>query len=254
MSYIKLNNISLMYPVYGSSSRNFKTALINLATGGMIEKHNEIVHVKALNNISLSLSSGDKLALLGHNGAGKSTLLKTIAQIYAPSEGSIEINGSTSCLFDLMMGMDPEITGKENIVLRARIAGLTKKQAQDLICKVEEFAELGNFINMPFKTYSAGMQIRLAFGIITNIHAKIILIDEVINVGDQKFIKKAQEQIENLVNKAEILVLSTHDIHTAKKLCNKALWLNKGSLIKYGEINSIAEEFTQSNNSEEALV
>lgn len=243
MSYIKLKNISLTYPVYGSSSRNFKTALINLATGGMIEKHNEIVHVKALNNISFTLNSGDKLAIFGHNGAGKSTLLKTIAQIYAPTQGSIELSGSTSCLFDLMMGMDPEITGKENIVLRARIAGLTKMQAEDLIYKVEEFAELGNFINMPFKTYSAGMQVRLAFGIITNIHAKIILIDEVINVGDQKFIKKAQDQIEKLVKNAEIMVLSTHDINTAKKFCNKGLLLKKGNLISFGKIEDILLDY-----------
>ena len=244
MAEIKLESIHLSYPVYGSASRDFKNTLIKIATGGTINKEQKIAHVEALKDISFSLKKGDKLALIGHNGSGKSTLLKLLAKIYTPSQGKLLIKGKTSCLFDIMMGMDSELNGYENIMLRSRIAGLTKKEALEIIPKVEEFSELGEFMKMPFKTYSAGMQVRLAFGIITNIFAEILLIDEVLNVGDANFVKKAELQMENLVNNSEILVVCTHDINTLRKLCNKAIWLEHGKIRLYGDIDQVINAYS----------
>ena len=231
MALIELNNLHLSYPIYGSDAQSLKSKLMNIATGGKLSRNHNKVHVDALTDISLRLEKGDRLALLGHNGAGKSTLLRVLAGIYAPTKGTITIQGKSNCLFDIMMGMDPELNGYENIILRGRIAGLSKHEAKNIIPKVEEFAELGEFIKMPFKTYSAGMQVRLAFGIITNIVADILLIDEIINVGDAKFLQKAQQQIEKLIDMAEILVLSTHDLEIAKRLCNKVITLEHGKIL-----------------------
>ena len=243
MAHIELQNIYLSYPIYGSYSRDFKSSLINFATGGLINNDHRTVQVEALRDISLSLKQGDRLALIGHNGAGKSSLLKVIAKVYHPTRGKIDIKGKTNSLFDIMMGMDPELNGYENIILRSRIAGLSKTEALELIPKVEEFSELGHFMKMPFKTYSSGMQLRLAFGIITNIPAEIVLIDEIINVGDASFFAKAQKQINKLIDQSEILVISTHDLSAAEAMCNKALWLEHGNFKEFGSIYNVFFNF-----------
>jgi ABC-type polysaccharide/polyol phosphate transport system ATPase subunit len=243
MALIAVDNLSLSYPVYGSDAMSVKSTILNIATGGLIKKDTKRVFVDALSNVSFSLEKGDRLALIGHNGAGKSTLLRVLAKVYEPTFGNVIIEGKANCLFDLMMGLDLELNGYENIILRGRISGLSKKEAMNLIPSVEEFSELGHFMNMPIKSYSSGMQIRLAFGIITSMFCEILLIDEIINVGDAQFVNKARMQIGKLINQADILVLSTHDFNTIKDLCNKALWLEHGKIIEFGPVNEVINKY-----------
>lgn len=239
MSYIILENVSLSYPVFGANGRSLKSGLFNMATGGRLAKNHSSITVEALNNINLNLQSGDRLGLIGHNGAGKTSLLKVLAQIYEPTKGIISVQGSSNCLFDIMMGMDHESTGYENIMLRGLLLGFSRREVRKLVPNIEEFAELGEFIKMPIKTYSSGMMLRLAFGIITSLPSDILLIDEIVNVGDSRFVEKAKMRMNNFIHQSEILVLSTHDINIIKQLCTKAIWLEHGNIYAYGEIEDV---------------
>ena len=228
MTSIEVDEISLSYPIYGANARSFKTTLLNMATGGRLDRGSGNIMVEALKGVSFRLEKGDRLGLLGHNGAGKSTLLKILAQIYEPTSGRVTVSGETNCLFDIMMGMDHELNGYENIMLRGLILGLSKKETHAIIPQVEEFSELGDFMKMPIKTYSSGMKLRLAYGIITSVFSEILLIDEIVNVGDANFMEKAKKRMKSLVHQSDILVLSTHDIGIVKEFCNKILWLEHG--------------------------
>jgi ABC-type polysaccharide/polyol phosphate transport system ATPase subunit len=245
MPIIELENVSLTYPVYGTNARSFKASLVNMATGGRLDKNRGTISVEALKNVSIQLEKGDRLALLGHNGAGKSTLLKVLAQIYQPTKGVVKVEGRSSCLFDILMGMEHELNGYENIRLRGLILGLSKTETRKIIPQVEEFAELGDFMKMPIKTYSAGMKVRLAFGIITTIFSEILLIDEIVNVGDAGFVEKAKARMKSFVNQSEVLVLSTHDLLVAKEFCNKALWLDQGQVRGFGKVEEVLRAYTQ---------
>lgn len=245
MSHILLENVSLSYPVFGANGRSFKTGLVKMATGGTVGKTHHQLWIEALKNINLHLQSGDRLGLIGHNGAGKTTLLKVLAEIYEPTTGSISIQGRSSCLFDMMMGMDNESTGYENIVLRGLLLGLSRTSIKNLIPDIEAFAALGEFMKMPIKTYSSGMRIRLAFAIITSLPSDILLLDEVMNVGDVRFMEKAKVRMKNLIHKADILVLSTHDPLIMKEFCNKALWLEHGTIKAIGNIDTVLHQYQQ---------
>ena len=236
MACIEVEDVSLIYPVYGQNARSFKTTLINKATGGRLGTSCGNVVVEALKGVSFKLKKGDRLAIIGHNGAGKSTLLKVLAKIYEPTTGKIHVEGRANCLFDIMMGMDHELTAYENIYMRGLILGLSNGEISKIVPKVEDFSELGDFMKMPIKSYSSGMKVRLAFGIITNVHSEILLIDEVVNVGDAKFIEKAKVQMKSLVHQSEFMVLSSHDVHVIREFCNKALWLEKGTVKYLGDV------------------
>jgi lipopolysaccharide transport system ATP-binding protein len=241
MACVRAKNISLIYPIYGSDERSLKTKLLHVATGGYLAKNNNIIVVEALQDISFELKSGDRLAVVGANGAGKSTLLKVLAGIYEPTSGSVHVEGRINCLFDIMMGMDHELNGYENIALRGLILGLSKSEILKITPRVEAFAELGDFLKMPIKSYSSGMKLRLAFGIITNVYSEILLIDEIVNVGDAKFIEKAKSQIKSIVNFSEFLILATHDKHIVKEFCNKVLLLVKGRIKAFGSFDEVGE-------------
>ncbi|HSX26333.1 MAG TPA: ABC transporter ATP-binding protein [Chlamydiales bacterium] len=236
MASIELDHVSLAYPVYGMNSRSFKTSLVNLAIGGRLNKEGSILKVEAIKNIHLKLKSGDRLGLIGHNGAGKTTLLKVMAQIYEPTQGKVTISGQSHCLFDIMLGMDSELTGYENIMLRGLILGFSKREMEKSIPEIEEFSELGEFLKMPIKSYSSGMLIRLAFGIITTIPSEILLIDEVVSAGDARFMEKAKARMASLIHQSDIMVLSTHDHQAIREFCNQALWLEQGEIKFFGEI------------------
>lgn len=241
MAMIELEKISLTYPIYGANARLLKTTMLNIATGGLLDKEGRSVSVEALKGVSFKLEKGDRLGLVGHNGAGKSTLLKVLASIYAPTGGRLQVSGKINCLFDMMVGMDQELTGYENILLRGLILGLSKKDIRALVPQIETFAGLGDFIKMPVKTYSAGMKVRLAFGIVTSVPSEILLIDEIVSVGDAEFMVKAEERLKGLVHQADILVLSTHDTATLRKLCNKALWLDHGTVKCMGGVDEVLQ-------------
>lgn len=230
MTFIKLENISLEYPVYGTSSRSFKTSLIKAATGGLLKSEERTMKVQALKEISFHLKAGDRLGLVGHNGAGKSSLLKVLAQIYDPSHGTLQISGQTNCLFDVMVGLDQNLSGYENIKLKGLIHGLSPKQIQRAAPEIIAFAELGEFIKMPLRTYSSGMLLRLGFSIATHFKTEILLIDEVVNVGDAPFLAKAKQRMKELIHQTQIVVISTHDEPLIQEFCTHILCLEHGAI------------------------
>lgn len=250
MTSIILENVNLNYPIFGSRSMSLKTGIINIATGGGLVKDCSVVEVQALSSINLHLKSGDKLGLIGHNGAGKTSLLKVLAQIYTPTSGKIKISGKTNCLFDMVMGLDFDCSGYENIKIRGLIAGLNKKEIKEITPDIESFAELGEFIKMPIRTYSAGMLVRLAFGIVTSFRSEILLVDEILGVGDQNFMGKAKKRMENRIHSADIMVFSTHDISSMRKFCNKILWLEHGKIRAFGTVNEVLAEYEKNINTQ----
>lgn len=243
MSRLLLENVSLSYPVYGANGRSFKSGVINMATGGRLAKTHSMITVEALKNINLELNPGDRLGLVGHNGAGKTTLLKVLGQIYEPTQGNLIVKGNSSCLFDMMMGMDHESSGYENIMLRGLIFGLSRREVKKLIPDIEAFSELGEFLKMPIKTYSSGMMVRLAFAIITSIPSEILLLDEIMNVGDARFMERARIRMKKFIHNADILVLSTHDPLIMQEFCNKVAWLEHGSIKEVGPIDTVLKNY-----------
>jgi ABC-2 type transport system ATP-binding protein/lipopolysaccharide transport system ATP-binding protein len=223
------------YAVYDAQSRSIKQALIARSVGGGVERaQGHAVVVKALRNINLHLADGDRVGLVGGNGAGKSTLLKVLSGIYEPVSGFVEIQGTLSSLTDIMMGMDSEASGYENIVTRAVFLGLSFAQARALIPDVQEFSELGEYLSLPIRTYSSGMMTRLAFAVCTAIHPDILVMDEMIGTGDQKFFEKAERRMRDMVDKASIMVLASHSDKTIVDFCNKAVLMENGQVAMIG--------------------
>ncbi|WP_442874184.1 ABC transporter ATP-binding protein [Devosia sp. SL43] len=185
-----------------------------------------------MDDLSLEVKAGDRIGLVGHNGSGKTTLLRILSGIYKPSGGRIEINGSVGTLLNPNAGMDPESTGTENIYLRGYVLGLTKKQIEDQIEDISEFSQLGDFLQLPVKTYSAGMAARLAFAISTAAHNDILLIDEGIGAGDATFVKRAQQRIDDLINRTSIVMLASHSESIIESLCNRRISMSHGKIIE----------------------
>lgn len=234
MALIDLESVSLDYHVYGTASRSFKRSLVDAITGGSLMSDNHILKVQALKDLSFTLIEGIRLGILGHNGAGKSTLLRVMAQIYNPSSGKIVVEGITNCLFDVMVGLDPNLSGYENIELRGMISGMSKKEIRKAIPHIAEFSGLGDFIRVPLRAYSAGMLLRLGFSVATHLESEILLIDEVVNVGDENFLAKAKARMKDLIHKSKIVVISTHDHRLIQELCNMVLYLEKGTIKFFG--------------------
>lgn len=230
--YIKAKNISVRFPVFDSKHRSFKKVLLKAATGGGLDfKSKGITTVDALKNISLDIEKGDRVALIGHNGSGKTTLLRVLAGVYYPTSGSLSVKGKVTSLLDSMLGMDPESTGLENIKMRGFFLGIDFKKLKPMVDEIIEFSELGDFINLPVRTYSSGMVLRLAFSITTCVNPEILLMDEWMSVGDADFRNKAEKRLTKFVESAGILVFATHDHEQAKRLCNKHIYLDKGMLL-----------------------
>lgn len=231
MAFLKLNNCSLNLPVYGAGNRSLKQMMLSAATGGRIAADSrKLTVVEALRNVSLEVAAGDRVGLVGHNGAGKTTLLRLLAGIYEPSTGSFFSEGRVTSLLDLTLGLDYEATGYENIVLRGLILGASKAEMLRLTPQIAEFSELGNYLNMPVRTYSSGMVLRLAFAIVTSVHADILLMDEWLSVGDAGFVQKAETHMKEFVGKADILVLASHNAQIIEDLCNVIVELEHGTV------------------------
>lgn len=240
MSYITLKNISLQFPVYDQQSFSMRGKLVSFATGGTIQKNSKNVRmVHALENVNLSFDKGDRVGVVGHNGSGKTTLLKLIAGIYTPTSGEIYTSCVPTTLFDYSLGMDIEATGYQNIILSGLLRGHSKKEINELVPEIIDFSELGEYIQMPVRTYSAGMITRLGFAISTVLNPEILLVDEVFGAGDQAFFEKAQKRMESLLGKAKVFLLATHSPDLMKQFCNKAIVLDKGHVVKQGDINEV---------------
>ncbi|MHB8138602.1 MAG: ABC transporter ATP-binding protein [Smithellaceae bacterium] len=232
MSHLLLNNVSVDFPIYNTTGRSLKNQLMQAATGGRMGSNEKgRVVVRALQNICLDLKEGDRLGVVGHNGAGKSTLLRVISGVYEPTEGFINVKGKITSMIDLSLGMDGEATGIENIFLRGALLGFNRKWLSSKISDIVDFAGLGDFIRMPLRTYSTGMQMRLAFSIATLAQPEILLMDEWLNVGDADFQEKAQHRLQEIVNKSSILVIATHSPELVAKVCNRMIRLDRGALI-----------------------
>lgn len=244
MASIVFNAVSLDLPVYNARSRSLKNRFIQAATGGNILSATDgSVIVRALDDISFELNDGDKLAILGHNGAGKSTLLRMLNGVYTPTTGSVNINGNISSLIDISLGTDMEATGRDNIYLRGCLLGMNKAEINKNIDEIIEFTELGEFIDMPLRTYSSGMNMRLAFAVSTSIKPEILLMDEWLSVGDESFKAKAELRMNALLETTSLLIIASHSYDIVANSCNKALWLEHGKIKRLGESTAIANEY-----------
>jgi lipopolysaccharide transport system ATP-binding protein len=233
MGYVNAQNVTVAFPIYDASSRSLKKSFISAATGGMLARDAaDHVVVRALDAVSFEIREGDRVGLIGHNGSGKTTLLRVIAGAYEPISGSIEVRGRIASMLNLSLGIDPEATGVENIYIRGAIMGLSGRQVDAMVDDIAAFAELGDYLEMPMRTYSSGMAMRLAFAISTSVPADIILMDEWLSVGDEQYSSKAQGRLRELLEQAKILVLASHEPGLIRATCNRVLRLEHGRLVE----------------------
>jgi lipopolysaccharide transport system ATP-binding protein len=226
---ISVTDLTIRFPVYGVDAKSLKKHLARVTVGGRLGSSMAgATEVTAISNLNLELKAGDRLGLIGHNGSGKTTLLRALSGAYEPDEGTIDVHGRIAALLNLGLGIDPSATGYDNIRLRGRIAGLSAKEIDERMDEIAEFTGLGPFLAMPVKTYSAGMQARLAFSAATAVEADVLLMDEWISVGDADFQKLAHKRLLNLVERAGILVLATHDVDLLRLYCNKVMRMEGG--------------------------
>ena len=221
MAHIKLHEASVEIPVYSNHNRSIKNSILKKLTKDKVLPHS----VKALNNITLDLKDGDRLGVMGPNGAGKSTLLRTLAGVYLPTSGTIEVEGRVASLIDISLGMEGEATGFENIRMRGIMMGLSLKQIKSMEDEIADFSGLGDFLHLPIRTYSTGMHMRLGFAVSTAVEADIILMDEWLSVGDSEFIQKAEKRLENFIGRSSILVIASHSEDLIQKTTNQILRL-----------------------------
>ncbi len=239
MPSIILKNCSLELPIYGTINRSLKGAVMSSATGGRIASASRnVTVVQALNDVSLEIRAGDRVGLMGHNGSGKTSLLRLMAGIYEPTSGHIQIEGRVSSFINLGLGMDNEATGEENILLCGLMFGLGFDEIQRLTPSIGQFSGLGDFLDMPVRTYSSGMMMRLVFSIVTSVHAEILLMDEWLSVGDAEFVENAESRLRELVDSASILVLASHNDAVVNSLCNVIVRLEHGEIVDVERIAS----------------
>jgi len=242
---VTLENVSVSFPIYHGGSRSLKKSLLFRGTGGHLASDaSHRITVEALRNISLQFHAGDRVALIGSNGAGKTTLLRVIAGIYEPTAGTATTCGRISPMFDIGLGIDGEISGYENIRLRALILGLSADEIEERMADIAEFTELGDFLDIPVRTYSTGMLTRLTFAVATCFSPEILLMDEWIVAGDAAFLAKAQHRVKSFIQDASILVLASHSLDISRKWCNKAIWIERGEVKMSGDIENVLAEFT----------
>ena len=244
MTHITLSNVSIEFPIFNATGRSLTSSILKVATGGKLDADpNGRVLVKALRDVSFSIGEGDKIGLLGHNGAGKSTLLRALGRVYAPTSGKAKIDGEIGSLIDISLGINPEATGRENVYIRGQLLGLTKQEISEKYSQIVEFAELGDFMEMPVRTYSSGMHLRLAFAVSTVVRPEILLMDEWLSVGDADFQHKAEGRLRDLVSGTKILVIATHSRELVEAVCNRAIWLEHGQIVMDGSASEVAGEY-----------
>jgi lipopolysaccharide transport system ATP-binding protein len=231
MASIRARDIVVEFPIYNATHRSLKTMLLSATTGGRIahdSRHR--VTVRGIDGMSFDMRAGDRVGLVGHNGSGKTTLLRVLAGAYEPVLGEIETRGRVASLLDISMGMDPEATGYENIFLRGVMMGLRPAEIRARVDEIAEFTELGEYLDMPIRTYSSGMQVRLAFSVSTSVSADILLMDEWLSVGDPTFQEKASQRLASLIESTPILVVASHSPDLINRICNRVFRLEHGRI------------------------
>lgn len=241
MAHILFENVNVEFPIFNANGRSLTSRLLEVATGGRLDKDpSGRVLVKALQGINFEISEGERVGLLGHNGAGKSTMLRVLSRVYTPQSGEAHIEGRVTSLIDISLGINPEASGRENIHVRGTLLGLSKAEIAEKFDEIVEFSELGDFIEMPVRTYSSGMHLRLAFAVSTVLKPEILLMDEWLSVGDESFRTKAEERLTNLVDSAKILVIASHSRELIEKTCTRAIWMEHGQVKMDGPAAEVA--------------
>ena len=243
-SELSLDNVSVSFPIYHGGSRSLKKSLLFRGSGGQLASDaSHRITVEALRNVSLEFRTGDRVALVGTNGAGKTTLLRVMAGIYEPVTGVVKSRGRISPMFDISLGIDGEISGYDNIRLRGLILGLPAREIEERMADIVEFTELGDYLDIPVRTYSSGMMTRLTFAVATCFAPEILLMDEWILAGDAGFLAKAQHRVEAFVEQAGILVLASHSTEICRRWCNKAVWLERGEVKMAADISAVLDSY-----------
>ncbi len=242
-AHIETRNAWVEFPIFDAKTRSLKKAFLGKAGGTIGRNSSNVMVVEALRDITMTLELGDRVGLVGHNGAGKSTLLRLLSGIYEPTRGSATVTGRVAPVFDLGIGMDPEISGYENIIIRGLFLGQTRKQMMAKVDEIAEFTELGDYLSMPLRTYSTGMRVRLAMGVVTSIDPEILLLDEGIGAVDADFLKKAQSRLQSLVERSGILVFASHSNEFLARLCKTAMWIDHGVIRLTGSIEDVVRAY-----------
>jgi ABC-type polysaccharide/polyol phosphate transport system ATPase subunit len=240
MPAIDVQNVSLQFSV----RQNKKVSLKEYIVRGMFRpSFNPGVTIHALSDITLTAREGDRVGVIGHNGAGKSTLLKLLAGIYPPSQGTVSVAGRICSLFDITLGFEQEATGWENIVFRSYLHGESPAKVRSKLQAIGDFTELGDFLNMPVRNYSAGMMMRLAFSIATAAEPEVLLIDEVLAVGDLAFQLKARARMRELMATSRLMVVVSHDLNTLRETCNRLIWMKRGKIVSQGSSAEVIQQY-----------
>jgi ABC-type polysaccharide/polyol phosphate transport system ATPase subunit len=240
MSRIHVEKLSIQFRIYHDRSPSLKDYFANLFMRSGRAAYSDFWAVK---DVSLDIKAGDRLGIVGHNGAGKSTLLKALCRVYESSDGTIAVKGRIAPLLEIGAGFHPEFTGRENIYLNGSILGYSKQQIRDIEPEVIAFAELEEFIDTPVKYYSTGMYMRLAFSLATAMHPDILVLDEVFAGGDASFMAKARARMQDLIDRANILIMVSHDHLLVKSLCNRVVWMDHGRLVADGPPESVIDQY-----------
>jgi ABC-type polysaccharide/polyol phosphate transport system ATPase subunit len=241
---LRLEDVSVSFPIYHGGARSLKKRLLFRGSGGKLARDaNQNITVEALRNVSLAFRPGDRVALVGANGAGKTTLLRVMAGIYEPEEGVVESHGLISPMFDINLGIDTEISGFDNIRLRGLILGLDSREIEERMPEIVEFTELGDYLDVPVRTYSSGMMARLTLAVTTSFAPEILLMDEWIVAGDAGFLRKAHGRVEEFLERTSIVVLASHSEEICRRWCNKAVWIDRGEIKAQGEIGHVMDAY-----------
>ena len=240
MSSVTIKNLSVKFRIYHDRSPSLKEYFANFLKK---QKQSSYSDFLAVNDVTLQINEGDRVGIIGHNGAGKSTLLKAICRVYESDIGTVSVNGRIAPLLEIGAGFHPEFTGRENIYLNGAILGYSNNQLETIEPEVIKFAELENFIDTPVKYYSTGMYMRLAFSLATAMHPDILVLDEIFAGGDAAFMQKAKTRMQEMIDKASIMVMVSHDHNLVNSLCNRVIWMDHGKLIADGKPDSIITQY-----------
>jgi len=244
MADIVLENAGVEFSLFSGKHQSIRSRFLATATGGyMAHDSSGKVVVRALEDISFHVAEGERVGLLGRNGAGKSTLLRVVSKVYRPTSGKATITGSIASLIDISLGINPEATGRQNIYLRAAMLGISRKDIKPRFDEIVEFSELGDFIEAPVRTYSSGMQLRLAFSVSTVFVPEILVMDEWLSVGDEDFKDKAEARLQEVVSSSSILVLASHSRDLLEKTCTRGILLEKGEVALDGPIADVTDRY-----------
>jgi ABC-type polysaccharide/polyol phosphate transport system ATPase subunit len=246
MAFLRLRDLSVEFPMYQTSSRSLKKSILATTTRGNLARDAlNRINVKALSNLNFNIEQGDRVGLMGLNGSGKSTLLKVLAGVYRPSRGQLLASGRVSALLDIAVGMNAELTGYENIILRGMYMGIHPREMRNRSDEIAEFTELGDYLAMPLRTYSSGMTVRLSFAIATCIAPEILLLDEWLSAGDAPFIAKAKKRMDEFVRLSSVLVLASHSMTLLEQWCTHGIWLEFGHVKMMGPISEVIAAYNK---------